>query len=109
MMLRFGDNMKDKYRTLEEQWSDDLETYHKLMKYKSELKDKKDEILELRSEIFKKMKIDDEQEQDNLVELIHNVVWWRIVNMSEFKTTLQLSFTPDIQEELEKQEIGEIV
>ncbi len=101
--------MKDKYRTLEEQWSDDLETYHKLMKYKSELKDKKDEILELRSEIFKKMKIDDEQEQDNLVELIHNVVWWRIVNMSEFKTTLQLSFTPDIQEELEKQEIGEIV
>lgn len=108
-MLRFGDNMKDKYRTLEEQWSDDLETYHKLMKYKSELKDKKDEILELRSEIFKKMKIDDEQEQDNLVELIHNVVWWRIVNMSEFKTTLQLSFTPDIQEELEKQEIGEIV
>ena len=101
--------MKDKHRTLEEQWSDDLETYHKLVQKESELKDKKEEILELRSEIFKKMKIDDKEEQDNLVELIHNVVWWRIVNMSEVKTTLQLSFTPDIKEELEKRDLGEIV
>ena len=35
--------MKDKHRTLEEQWSDDLETYHKLVQKESELKDKKDE------------------------------------------------------------------
>ena len=109
MMLRFGDNMKDRYLSLEEQWSDDLETYHKLVQKESELKDKKEEILELRSDIFKKMKIDDKEEQDNLVELIHNVVWWRIVNMSEVKTTLQLSFTPNIKEELEKRDLGDLV
>ena len=101
--------MKDKYLSLEERWKDDLDTYHKLVEKKSELSDKENEILDLRTKIFKKMKIDDKEEQDNLVELIHNVVWLRIVNHLEIKTELQLEFTPNIKEEMENRFFGEIV
>ena len=72
------------------------EEYQKLDKKQNEYRDKKKEILELRTKIFNKLNLDDE-DKNNIVELIHNVVHWREVNMLEVKTTLQKSFSPNLK------------
>jgi hypothetical protein len=76
------------------------EEYQKLDKKQNEYRDKKEEILELRTEIFNKLNLDDE-DKNNIVELIHNVVHWREVNMLEVKTTLQKSFSPELKKQVE--------
>lgn len=76
------------------------EEYQKLDKKQNEYRDKKEEILELRTKIFNKLNIDDE-DKNNIVELIHNVVHWREVNMLEVKTTLQKSFSPNLKKMLD--------
>ena len=90
--------------TLDKEYDDwkNSEKYQKLEKKQSEYRDKKEEILELRTEIFDKLNLDDKEDQDNIVELIHNVVFWREINMSEVKTTLELSFTPQMKRMLEE-------
>ena len=48
------------------------EEYQKLDKKQNEYRDKKEEILELRTKIFNKLNLDNE-DKNNIVELIHNV------------------------------------
>ena len=77
------------------------EEYQKLDKSSNEYRDKKEDILKLRTEIFDNLNLDDKEDQDNIVELIHNVVHWREVNMLEVKTTLQKTFSPNLKKMLE--------
>ncbi len=100
MMLRFGDKMnKTKSKQDWDKWVQS-EEYQKLDKSSNEYRDKKEEILKLRTEIFNKLNLDDE-DKNNIVELIHNVVHWREVNMLEVKTTLQKTFSPNLKKMLE--------
>jgi len=100
-MLRFGDKMnKTKSKQDWDKWVQS-EEYQKLDEKQNEYRDKKEDILELRTEIFDNLNLDDKEEQDNIVELIHNVVHWREVNMLEVKTTLQKSFSPELKKQVE--------
>ena len=83
------------------------EEYQKLDKSYNEYRDKKIEILKLRTEIFNNLNLNDKKDQDNIVELIHNVVHWREINMSEVKTKLQMSFSPELKEMIENK-LGDV-
>ena len=98
-MLRLGDDMSDK------EWYNS-EEYQKLVEKENEYRDKKEDILKLRTKIFNKLNLDDE-DKNNIVELIHNVVHWREINMSEVKTKLQMSFSPELKQMLENK-IGDV-
>ena len=84
-----------------EDW-ENSEEYQKLDEKQNEYRDKKEDILKLRTEIFDNLNLDDKKDQDNIVELIHNVVHWREVNMLEVKTTLQKTFSPNLKKMLEE-------
>jgi hypothetical protein len=93
---------EDKNLSLDEMWKDNPKEYDRLIKKEFELEENLKRSIDLRNEIFEKMNMDDLDEQKHLVELIHNVVWWRELNMSKVKTKLEISFTPDLKRRLEE-------
>ena len=86
----------DKRPSLDEQWNEDPKTYDGLIKTRMEIEQSLDRCLNKRTELFQKMKIDDIDEQQHLVDLIQNIVLDRELYLTKVQNDLEISFTPRI-------------
>ena len=94
---------------LKDDWEEQgkIEEFNKLVNKKVQYTETLDKVYITRTELFQKMKIDNEDEQRHLVDLINNVVFERDISLQKTKTDLELCFTPNLKDKLENDKYDE--